>query len=122
MTDFQLEHYAKRRLHIPHFRGVFMRDTLPSGGPWEGEECAIVNLDSSRGSGTHWVCYRKTRDGKVQYFDSYGNLKPSTELIEYLRKGGCRRIEYNRSAYQSGDSEICGQLCLLFLKGDIEIN
>ena len=42
-------------LKIKNFRGVFMRDTLP---PLIKErEVGIVNLDSSEGKGTYWVCY-----------------------------------------------------------------
>ena len=40
---------------FPHFRGVFMRDSLP--GVICPKECGIVNLDSSSGDGTHWVAY-----------------------------------------------------------------
>ena len=37
---------------IPNFCGVFMRDELPSDGPYYNET-AIVNLDIARGGGTH---------------------------------------------------------------------
>jgi len=40
---------------LPHFRGVFMRDSLP-GVIWQ-KECEVVNLDSSCEDGTHWVAY-----------------------------------------------------------------
>ena len=32
-----------------------MRDLLPKNV--DKFECGIVNLDSYKGSGTHWVCY-----------------------------------------------------------------
>ena len=60
-----------------------MRNSLPPAGPRNYEK-AIVNLDLSLGPGTHWVAYKKF--GKnVYYFDSYGNLKPPPELIEYFK-------------------------------------
>lgn len=90
-----------------------MRDTLPKRGPWKREN-AIVNLDSSSGSGTHWVCYHK-RGNFVEYFDSYGDLPPPQEITKKYLAGNY--ISYNKSGYQSldGNSEICGHLCLAFL-------
>lgn len=69
-TNVQLDQLA-RRMHIPFFRGVFMRDTLPvtSGIHRSG----IVNLNDDSSPGTHWVAYAK-RDNHVVYFDSFGNL------------------------------------------------
>lgn len=95
---------------IPQFRGVFMRDNLPKH-PWK-HECAIVNLDTSRGSGTHWIAYWK-RGNDVEYFDSFGNLKPPLELIEYLGRN-CT-IYYNRVPFQEFNTVICGHLCIQFL-------
>lgn len=86
-----------------------MRDDLPAR-PREYES-AIVNLDSVRGSGTHWVCYRKKRNNVV-YFDSFGNLPPPVELINYF---GSSNIQYNYERHQGFGSVICGHLCLKFL-------
>lgn len=108
LYDFELKSYAEK-YKIPYFRGVFMRDALPKGPPW-AKECAIVNLDSSQGTGTHWVAYIKN-DDTAEYFDSFGNLKPPKELVNYLK---CK-IMYNRERYQNYNSEICGRLCLEFL-------
>ena len=70
-TNVQLEELA-RRMHIPFFRGVFMRNNLPISGIRRNEN-GIVNLDNFEGSGTHWVAYAKRGD-RVAYFDSFGNL------------------------------------------------
>lgn len=94
---------------IKDFRGVFMRDSLPKK-PWKNE-AAIVNLDSSSGPGTHWVCYRK-KGLDVFYFDSFGDLKPPIELRRYLKN--CR-IKYNFERRQNFNEIICGHLCLEFL-------
>ena len=94
--------------HIPHFRGVFMVDTLPKNS--RQLECGIVNLDKSSGPGTHWVAYWKNRN-KVEYFDSYGNLQPPKELIKYLGE----KITYNKTRFQKFNSYNCGHLCLKFL-------
>ncbi|RZF36184.1 hypothetical protein LSTR_LSTR012808 [Laodelphax striatellus] len=69
LTDADLYKYACR-LKLKHFRGVFMRDALPASGPLK-RECGIINLDTSNGAGTHWVCYVK-KDGAAIYFDGFG--------------------------------------------------
>lgn len=87
-----------------------MRDALPKKPKLN--ESAIVNLDSKYGSGTHWVAYCK-RGNRVQYFDSFGNLRPPPELVQYL--GPLAEIEYNYEREQGFDSVVCGHLCLKFL-------
>ena len=99
---------AARELNIPNFRGVFLRDTLPKK-PLKNE-CGILNLDSSDGSGTHWVCWYKKGRNKFQ-FDSFG-LIPANELVEYLQSP----IFYNTEQVQPADQVFCGHLCLYVLK------
>lgn len=88
-----------------------MRDTLPSR-PYTNET-GIVNLDSNAGPGTHWVCYQK-KANLVQYFDSFGDLKPPLELIKYF--GRNITIKYNYKRKQAFNSVACGHLCLQFLR------
>jgi hypothetical protein len=90
-----------------------MRDMLPTRP--KKYESAIVNLDSSSGGGTHWVCYKKLND-RVYYYDSFGNLRPPPELLDYFT--GCE-IHYNYEREQSFDSVVCGHLCLKFLCSDV---
>lgn len=100
-------------LKIPYFRGVFMRDLLPTK-VFENES-AVINLDSIHGEGTHWVCYRK-RGFDVEYFDSFGNLKPPLELLRYLNSGPYQVVvKYNYFSKQNPTSVRCGHLCLEFL-------
>ena len=49
-TNIELTTYAQE-LVIPHFRGVFMRDTLPLY-PFN-VECGIVNLNTSNQGDSH---------------------------------------------------------------------
>lgn len=92
------------------FRGVFMRNDLPTQS--FDCECAVVNLDDVNGSGTHWVAYYK-KNQYVYYFDSFGNLRPPLELINYL--GSMTTIVYNYKKYQNYNTVICGHLCIQFL-------
>ena len=86
-----------------------MRDTLPSTP--RKNECGVINLDSNNGSGTHWVAYKK-RGNLVEYFDSFGNLNPPKEVVQYFKD--CE-IFYNHEQYQTFDTVNCGHLALSFL-------
>ena len=88
-----------------------MSDTLPTRV--RSNECGIVNLDENRGAGTHWVAYAK-RGPRVQYFDSFGNLRPPAELIYYFGRG--TTITYNHNRFQRFDEMNCGRLCMQFLQ------
>ena len=109
LTMLELEQ-AIRKLHIPHFRGVFMRDDLPSKPRLT--ECGILNHDDLHGPGTHWTCWYKRRGLKV-YFDSYG-LPPPDEMVDYLRR--YPEIRYNTDELQHRDDVVCGHFCLHVLK------
>ncbi len=89
-----------------------MRDTLPSNQPATKEENFILNLDTNAGNGSHWVGVHRVNE-VVEYFDSFGNLKPPSELVKYLRN--CK-IFYNQKRYQNYNTFLCGHLCLVFLK------
>ena len=99
---------AARKLKIPNFRGVNLRDTLPTTP--KKKECGILNLDDTAGLGTHWVAWYKNGTEK-KYFDSYG-LQPPNELVDYLHSP----ILYNTERVQPYDQVFCGHLCLYVLK------
>lgn len=112
LTNFELLELVEK-LQITNFRGIFMRDTLPN--EIRETEVGIVNLDSSEGRETHWVCYSKIKD-KIFYFDSFG-LDPPLELQEYL-KNGEDKIKILSSTFQIQEFGVhhCGYYCLLLLK------
>ena len=99
---------AAKKLSLDEFRGVFLRDTLPT--KTKLNECVILNLDSSSGDGTHWVMWFK-KDKDKFYFDSYG-VQPPSELIVYLKSP----IFYNSERVQQNGEVFCGHLCLFTLK------
>lgn len=86
-----------------------MRNDLPTK-PLP-KECAVVNLDDSKGPGTHWVCYIKNGNF-VRYYDSFG-VKPPPELLNYFGKQVI--VDYNCDQEQDVNQVICGHLCLIFL-------
>ena len=79
LTNLQLIDSVKK-LYIPSFRGVFVRDQLPNKP--NNNECGILNLDDSRGMGTHWTMWYR-RNNRNYYFDSY-EIQTSRELEIYL--------------------------------------
>lgn len=90
-----------------------MRNGLPT--KIRTYESGIINLDDFRGEGTHWTAYIKNNEN-VNYFDSFGNLRPPLEAIKYFLSDGSRnKITYNYDRYQKYNSVNCGQLVLKFL-------
>jgi len=80
-TNVQLNELP-RRMRVSYFRGVFMHNMLSTSGAHRNES-DIVNLDDATGPGTHWVAYAK-RNNRVVYFNSFGNLRPPKELVQYF--------------------------------------
>lgn len=95
------------KLKIPNFRGVFCRNELPH--KTNVNECGIINLDDSQGSGTHW-CFWFKRGRVKYYFDSFG-LQPPNEIVQYLKTG----ILYSTDRLQQDGTAICGHLCIYVL-------
>ena len=108
LNQYDLDLYVKK-LKIPHFRGIFMRDDLPKKSL--KTECGILNLDSVEGPGTHWTCWFKIED-ICYYFDSFG-LNCPEEFDEYVK---CD-ILYSTNKIQKMNEVICGHLCLYVLYG-----
>ena len=106
LTNLDLLKYVSI-LDIPNFRGVFMRDTLPKSPFYK--ESGIVNFNTSKEPGSHWVCYYKNGENII-YFDSYGQT-PLQEVQNYLKN-----IHRNTDVVQKPGTSICGHLCLYVLK------
>jgi len=115
LTNVDIESYVKK-LKIPHFRGVFMRDTLPKKP--RKVECSIVNLNKSNEIGSHWVCLTKIDKTRL-YFDSFGQDVP-LEIMRYLKtfeeyKNDVAVIARNTDIVQRINTHVCGHLCLFVL-------
>ena len=115
LTNIDILKYVDQ-VHLPNFRGVFMRDTLPKTP--HVQECGIVNLNTSQQSGSHWVCYYKNSLDRI-YFDSFGQITPM-EIQKYLKTKtefdeNIAVIQRNTDIVQSIDSSACGYLCLFVL-------
>ena len=98
---------AAKNLSLYGFRGVFLRDSLPTK---KLNECGISNIDSFSGDGTHWVMWFKKGKDKF-YFDSYGVQSPR-ELIAYPKPP----IFYNSERVHQNGEVFCGHLYLFAWK------
>lgn len=96
-------------MHIPNFRGVFMKDQLPNQP--NKYERGIINLDDNNRIGTHWCAYIKDNNN-LFWFDSFGNISPPIEILKYCKN--CL-IFYNFDKFQTFGTTNCGKLCLQFL-------
>lgn len=109
LTDSDIKKFAQP---LTNFQGVFMRNNLPKKRCPKKIECGVINLDNEEGLGTHWVGYYRYSE-KCFYFDSFGNLQPPQEFINYI--GEKCRIYYNYNIYQTFGTVNCGHLCMTFL-------
>src|SRR5215468_6955123 len=105
MDNYQILKYARK---IPNFKGVFMRNELKNS---RKNESLIINLDSNKGPGTHWVAVKKRGD-KILYFDPFG-IQPPKEVIRYYKP---LKIYYSTRKIQKLNATNCGKLCINFLK------
>ena len=87
--------------------GIYARNRMPKV---LHQGAYILNLDTSRGPGTHWTCFYIERNEAV-YFDPFGVVPPQ-ELVVALK--GYKTI-YNTMDIQALDTGGCGYYCLLFL-------
>ena len=110
LSQYDIMIYVKK-LKLKNFRGIYMRDALPKYSNNENE-CGILNLDSSEGSGTHWTCWLKKCNNLCYYFDSFGVDAPK-EFENYIQSD----IIYSTYQIQKLNEVICGHLCLMVLYG-----
>ena len=105
LSQYDLLDFVKK-LKIPDFRGIYMRDTLPN--ITLNIESGILNLGLNDRNGTHWTSWYKSIS-EIVYFDIYGLLPPS-EFNNYM-KGD---IFYSTFNIQQDKKFMCGH-CIAFL-------
>lgn len=98
--------------HSKSFVGCYPKDKLKNIkiNKKKSMSC-IVNLDNSKGPGTHWVCcYYNPRLPHSYYIDSFGLPCPKS-VTKFLKKYN-KPIFYNDVNIQSLDSHRCGAFCI----------
>ena len=107
LDGLTIEKYCK---NIPFFDGVFPRNKVPRRERGRKFMCFVYNLDSDRSPGTHWTAFVYYK-GKCVFFDSFGGLKPTKELIKNFGSN----IMYNEKKFQKYNTKSCGRWCIKFL-------
>jgi hypothetical protein len=112
MNTLEINHYMCRNpITRPYFRGCVAADYLPAiikNKPC----CYIVNNQTSRYPGQHWLAVFFGEDEKTDFMDSFGR----TDYIFYdIVKKNSRTICTSPVQAQHVSSNVCGLYCMLFL-------
>ena len=96
--------------NVRGYKGWFSSDQLPS--KITAGSCAVINLDVSTSTGSHWVAYYILKDICI-YFDSFG-CRPSDQTVAFLKRSG-KKIVYSNNEYQALNSIACGPFVIFFI-------
>ena len=103
-TNIEIDEIGKNL--IKNYRGTFMRNELTKMQPWESET-TIVNLETSKDMGSHWLLIWKDGNNKIAY-SSFGDTMPN-EVKDYLGKN----IYTSNIQIQDFNEDTCGMYCVL---------
>lgn len=99
-----------RKLCGDIFIGVFACDELPKNTPKPA--LMVCNTDAGNLPGEHWISIFIDRDGRGEFFDSFGR-EPGHPFSGYMDKH-CYYWTYNDRQLQSVLSSFCGQYCVFY--------
>ena len=96
-----------------NFVGSFASDQCPNARirPFG----VIMNTDSSREQGEHWVALWVEEEGIGDYFDSFGFPPLLPNLQKYVNKMCPNGFGYNNTTIQHPSSSACGLFCVAFI-------
>jgi hypothetical protein len=111
-TNFELLHWGKKDLKIPKLKIVMSDELLKLP---ENTKNIIMNLDSKKNKGTHWVAIYNTPEYKL-YFSSFGD-PPNKQAITFFNKTSTSNTvrEYNDTQLQDFNTSHCGIFALYLL-------
>src|SRR6185312_8609074 len=84
LSNFQLDAYFREHCAPAQWGGVWCRDQLASVET-RPSAVYIINLDTSKGPGTHWVGLSLLKGAPPFYFDPYGVPAPP-EVLAFARR------------------------------------
>lgn len=111
MYTNQLEDLGKK--YVKDFVGVFPLDKLPHHITPISR--LIVNTDSHKLSGRHWIALSYENGGIVLAFDPFGWYYPPTLIARLHSNPSVQRVIYNTTMFQSPLEKTCGLHCIRFL-------
>jgi hypothetical protein len=89
------------------FQGVYSIDTLPPK-----PTLLVCNTDPSTKPGRHWIAIYVDKNGRGEYFDSFGRA-PNKQFADYLNEH-CSIWTFNKKQLQSIISSFCGYYCCMY--------
>ena len=94
------------------FRGTHPLNHIPCAIP-HVDQGFIVNTDPCKDDGQHWVGVVILKNGRGEYFDSFGR-QPLQEIIDYFR---IHATVYSKSRkmIQHPFSSSCGLFCIQYI-------
>tara|TARA_R110001606_G_scaffold13743_3_gene59123 strand:+ start:700 stop:1350 length:651 start_codon:yes stop_codon:yes gene_type:complete len=106
-NQYELKTYCDK--NIPNFTTVGGYDKMPK---LKNKQSCIINLDDSKGPGSHWVA--TIRDGRdMVIYDSFG--RDSDEILSKLKTGGLRVVDSDYDKEQDELEMNCGARCCAWL-------
>lgn len=96
------------------FKGTFPRDMIPS--PESRPAAFIVNTDSSREDGEHWVALIVTKRNRCIYFDPFGFPPLHRDIINFIKREAPEGLFYSSMSLQNISSDVCGKYCVYFVE------
>lgn len=100
----------------PYFTGVFAANRLPIHVT--PPACIIVNTDSDKKPGTHWVSIFIDKHYNGKFFDSYGLPPLVKDHLTFIRRN-TKKWSYSTKRYQATFSNVCGLYALVTLYCEI---
>ena len=105
-----LKQFARRAFGT-RFRGVFMRDEIPSNFNAQ-HPYGIVNLDRSVEPGSHWIAVAYQGPRNLMIYDSFGKMhRPPREIFQKYPNSELTDPDAEQSLRETN----CGARCLAWL-------
>lgn len=77
------------------------------------------NLEESQNSvvpGKHWVVLIIKKDGKAEYFDSYGFPPTQPDIVRFIEEHSKQRVKWSTQMLQDPLSRVCGVYCVDYIQ------
>lgn len=95
------------------FKGVYARNRIPR--KISSKPCfLIINTDPAHKSGSHWIAMYIPKNGRAEYFDSYGNPPYLKIFINFMLRHSSG-YKYSTQQLQNMFSSYCGMYCCEYI-------
>ena len=96
------------------FRGTFSRNNVPKTK--ERPVAYIINTDSEKEPGEHWVAVYLRLDGVCIYFDPFGFPPLHEDFVNFIKSSSPNGLVYSSLSLQNVFSTLCGWYCIDFVQ------